>query len=127
MDDHSEDLCGHGRPARWSDDINGAGWVHPDDMTGCNRPPGSGESNYRLVRRPADGMAVIIHPSGDMAVWARRKMRKSRTCPISGQRLAPGDLAYGPIGNQMYRAERIRADIIDDMSSSEGKGNTDGQ
>jgi hypothetical protein len=72
-----------------------------------------GRPDYIIVRRPAEGLAIIAHPSGDTALWARRKLRKSCVCPGTNERLQPGDLAYGPIGNQQYRAVRISASLID--------------
>ena len=68
---------------------------------------------FRLIRHMGEGVVVIAHPSGDMALWARVAVRKPHRCVVSDAELRRGDLAYRPVGNQSYRMERIAAEIID--------------
>lgn len=64
----------------------------------------------------ADGLAQVEY-DGDRALWARRTARKATRCVATGESIRPGDLAYGPVGNQLYRGKRIAAHVIDGESS----------
>lgn len=56
-----------------------------------------GEGLYRIRR------------NGHRALWARARIRKASRfkCEICSVPFSVGDLAYHPIGNQMYRQERL--------------------
>jgi hypothetical protein len=63
-------------------------------------------STYRAVRRLNEGVAVLLR-NGDSAVWAARKLRKQRACAECDRDLSAGDRVFAPVGNQMYRGERL--------------------
>lgn len=72
---------------------------------------------YRAVR-VGEGLARILrsgYDGEDVALWARCKLRKPTTCVATETPLNVGDEAYRPVGNQMYRYERINAKVIDAM------------
>lgn len=49
----------------------------------------------------------------DVALWTSARLRKPNRCAATGAILDTGTEAYRPSGNQGYRYERIRADVID--------------
>lgn len=49
----------------------------------------------------------------DVALWTSARLRKPNRCAATGALLLVGSEAYRPAGNQRYRYERIRADVID--------------
>ena len=72
-----------------------------------------------IVRRVTDGVVIISYVDGRFggydgtAMWTRTKLRKHVKCAVTGIALKPGDEAYRPLGNMMYRSRRIAADVID--------------
>ena len=52
------------------------------------------------------GLARITR-NGDRALWATAKMRKVCKCAFCKAAIQKGDVAYRPLGNQMYRYERL--------------------
>lgn len=60
----------------------------------------------RIVAEPAPGMLVLTY-DGDQAVWALVRLRKHCRCAVTGYDMVKGEMAYRPIGNQMYRYVRI--------------------
>jgi len=50
--------------------------------------------SYTLVRKPGEGLAVILRNErgkSDQALWARCKLRTCRTCVVTGRKLEPGE------------------------------------
>lgn len=61
---------------------------------------------FKIIDKITEGSYVIL-TDGHQAVWTRRRLRKDTTCAASGSLLKAGELHYGPIGNQMYRYQRV--------------------
>jgi hypothetical protein len=63
-----------------------------------------------IHERPTDGLVdltyldPVLDTYSGRALWSRMTLRKQTTCAVTGVPLAPGDEAYRPVGNQMYRA-----------------------
>lgn len=73
--------------------------------------------NYLVADRPGDGLALIQrdgYSSVSTALWTRGRLRKRCRCAVTGLKLVPGDEAYRPVGNMIYRSERIGAWVIDE-------------
>lgn len=71
---------------------------------------------YVLLERPAAGLARVRHPSGDVALWAWCQVRKRHVCRITGREQGSGTM-YRPVGNQMYRYERISLPGMDALAA----------
>lgn len=69
-------------------------------------------ASVRMVQRLAEGL-VKIRFDGDTALWAQAKLRKSTRCAATGSALKPGDMAYRPLENQMYRSSRVAASWVE--------------
>lgn len=63
-------------------------------------------STFRVVKILAKGL-VVLDRDGDAAMWSRGVGRKPSKCRITLEAIAPGEECWRPIGNQMYRQERI--------------------
>lgn len=63
-------------------------------------------NHARIMQVMTPGVARIAY-DGDPAVWVRCKLRKYTTCAATGTPLLPGMVAFRPIGNQMYRGQRV--------------------
>lgn len=74
-------------------------------------------ATYNLIETPGPGLALISRRERrggtDTAIWSECTLRKTKECAITGRTLKPGTKAYRPTGNQMYRYERISAEVID--------------
>jgi hypothetical protein len=66
----------------------------------------------RLIERLTDTVARIS-VDGDVAVWGLVKLRKEACCVATNRHLSPGDQAYRPLGNQMYRSYRVASTYVD--------------
>lgn len=80
---------------------------------------------YLVVERLAPGVVRIMRsshrgdgPVGDTAVWVSAKTRKPCQDAATGAEIPTGSVCYRPVGNQMYRAERLLAAYVD--STMEG-------
>lgn len=83
-----------------------------------------------LVVARAPGV-VVLEVDGDRALWSSAKARKEAVCALTGRPIAKGEVCYRPIGNQLYRYERIREDalhrVIEEMGGFESQEATDAQ
>lgn len=73
-------------------------------------------ATYRIIDMLNDGLPVIRRvgrEGGDTAIWSAGKLRKDSRCVFTGEPLSKGEVAYRPIGNQMYRSERMSTDGMD--------------
>jgi hypothetical protein len=50
--------------------------------------------------------------SDPWSLWVRAKVRKPTHCFASGLPIAPGEMAFRPIGNQDYRSRRLSAEFV---------------
>lgn len=66
----------------------------------------------RLLHRHSADL-VRISTDGDVALWTGGRMRKARRCSHCDRMMKPGENAFRPIGNQMYRSQRICAACVD--------------
>lgn len=68
-------------------------------------------ARYRFVARLSPGLVRIERTGNDgridVAMWDKAKLRRPRICVVTGLRLDPGDAAYRPLNNSLYRSERI--------------------
>src|SRR5262245_56927867 len=70
---------------------------------------------FRLVRFMSPGVAVLARDrlgSSDEALWARCRARVRRggarhRCVVCDRTIERGDVVWRPVGNQLYRSERI--------------------
>lgn len=67
--------------------------------------------SVKLADVKNDGLAVLVF-EGDAALWSRAKSRKHHVCAATGDRIKPGDMAWRPIGNQMYRMQRVSDTVM---------------
>lgn len=66
-----------------------------------------------MVSCPAPGLAIIRY-NGDEALWTRCRLRKHTKCADLNFPLAPGEDAYRPTGNKMYRMMRLSVLAVED-------------
>jgi hypothetical protein len=74
---------------------------------------------YKVVGRLAPGLVTIFRSSHDdlsTDPWAVVTVRKDTKCAATGIAIPKGARAYRPMGNQMFRSERIAAQMIDDVA-----------
>lgn len=66
-------------------------------------------SRYLVELTRAPGVVRVSRNGEVFQLWTKRKLRKSSDCaePTHRGELVKGAVAYGPVGNQLYRAERI--------------------
>lgn len=96
-------------------------FVGPDGDVWGVRPDRPVTAQARVIERPAEGLAVVEYVGGlgyGTDLWVRRTLRKLKRCAVTDRAMPKGSLAYGPVGNQAYRGERIDAAVIE--SASEG-------
>lgn len=67
-----------------------------------------------LIQVLNSGLVRLAY-DGDAGIWTRSEVRKSHRCVLTDKRFEPGSEMFRPIGNQMYRAKRISAEVIDGM------------
>lgn len=75
--------------------------------------------SIRILERPFVGGVIIewtdtLQGTVSDALWTEITLRKNCKCPISGADLRKGEKAYRPVGNQMYRYQRIAPAVIED-------------
>lgn len=68
--------------------------------------------SIKILERPFPGGALIewtddLRGIVDTALWTEITLRKNAKCPITATELTKGSKAYRPIGNQLYRYERL--------------------
>jgi hypothetical protein len=71
---------------------------------------------YTVTDRLAPGLVRILRTdrgSGDAALWSKVKSRKPCKDAATGFPLPAGSSVYRPVGNQMYRYERLEASAVD--------------
>lgn len=71
-----------------------------------------------ILERPGDGLVLLLYTDAlrgisDVALWSRVRLRKHCRCALTGVELHPGDQAYAPVGNQLYRMQRIAAALVE--------------
>jgi len=67
---------------------------------------------YRVAEVVSPDLVRIVRADrtgSEVALWSRRRLRKATRCAVMDVTLAAGEFAYGPVGNQRYRYERISA------------------
>lgn len=67
---------------------------------------------YRVVKKLDDGLMVIRSAHGEQ-LWTRRTSRRTHWCQATGRPIAPGDPAYGPLGNAANRGQRLSAAFVE--------------
>lgn len=75
---------------------------------------------YEVIEIVNDELARIRR-NGETDLWSKRRLRKPVNCAATGRLLQPGDDAYGPVGNQAYRGERIGSELVGTVSADSGK------
>ena len=66
---------------------------------------------FRLVKALSPGLLVISR-NGEQALWDQAKLRRQKDCASCGKKLTPGQQVFSPMGNTMYRYERLCLDCV---------------
>lgn len=61
---------------------------------------------FRLVKVLSPGLLAISRDN-HISLWNQAKLRRVRHCAFCNKLLVPGDQAFSPLGNAMYRYERL--------------------
>lgn len=71
-------------------------------------------TGFAVVFVLAEGMVRIAAGRHGEQPWSRRTARKSGVCAATGKPYQRGDEVYGPVGNQMNRADRVLASWVEE-------------
>lgn len=66
---------------------------------------------FRLVKALSPGLLVIAR-NGEQSLWDQAKLRRQKDCASCSKKLTPGQQAFSPMGNTMYRYEWLCLDCV---------------
>ncbi len=68
--------------------------------------------DYKVQKRFSDALVGIVR-GNERALWSRGKARKRDLCRICRKAIETGAQSFRPVGNQLYRRERLCAPCVE--------------